>query len=292
MGLSVLSAVVLASLDVDWRAPETCPAPDLSLIAASANGSARAIVTQPSRATWVLELDFLEPFQASRRLELSSCTDVRRAARALLVLGLKGAEAFNAAPVPPPTPPPLTKSDVQPVATPPEPSPRFALRLGALAQALSTPAVTPRLALEGGVGTGPFDVSLMVRAGLPAQYQAGPTATSAVSIWPALGGELLGCFTPNPDRPVRPSFCGGALAEWWQLRGVGVSDPLAGSAPLLGAGAQVRLTVEVGTWLELTAFLSARAHLLRPVARFGGVDALSAGPFSLEAGALAGFSRP
>jgi hypothetical protein len=289
MSLGVLSAVVLASLDVDWRAPESCPPPDVSLLS-SATGKVQATIDNPSRATWILDLAFLEPFQATRRLELSSCTDVRRAARALLVLGLKGAEAFTTAPAP--TPPPLTESSVE-LPPPPSPpaGPRLALSAGALASALTVPSFSPRLVIEGSLGVGAFEAAAMVRGGLPVVVAGGPTATAAVSIWPTLGGELLGCVSPSHARAVRPAVCGAMLGEWWQLRGQGVSDPRGGSSALVGLGAQARVTVELGSWLQLTAFLTARGHLLRPVAQFEGVDAVAAAPFSVEVGALLGLRR-
>jgi len=289
MSLTVLSAVVLASLDVAWRAPESCPPPDVSLLA-SATGKVQATVDNPSKATWLLELAFLEPFQATRRLELSSCTDVRRAARALLVLGLKGAEAFTTAPAP--SPPPLTESAVEPLPSPPPtPGPRLALSAGALASALTVPSFSPRFLIEGSLGVGAFEAAVMLRGGLPVVVPGGPTATAAVSIWPTLGGELLGCFSPNHARTVRPAVCGAMLGEWWQLRGQGVSDPRSGSSALVGLGAHARVSIELGSWLQLTAFLTARGHLLRPVARFEGVDTVAAGPFSVELGALIGLNR-
>lgn len=279
MTLGLVTLVLAAGLDVRWSAPGTCEQPDLSLLA-SANGRAEVTVSNPAPATWQLELTFLEPFQATRHLELGSCADVRRAARALLLLGLKGAEAFRAEP--PPSPPPLTESVPEPTASP---APvQVSLALGALANVLAAPAVTPRLLLEARLSRGAFAGLLSVRGGLPASFAGGPIDGAAVIAWPAIGAELGGCLVLSPERRVRPAGCVMVLAEWWQLRGTGVSDPHVGSAALLGAGGRLEVALGLSDAIALTPFLAARGHLRRPSAQFDGSVALAAGALGLEAG--------
>ncbi len=285
MMLGLLTVLLAGGLEVRWTAPPTCERPDLSLLT-SENGRAEVTITTPSAATWVLDLAFVEPFQATRHLELGSCTDARRAARALLLLGLKGAEAFRDEP--PPSPPPLTASEPVPAPSPPPSSLHVTLRAGALGDAFAAPAVTPRFLVAAAVSIASFEGELAVRAGLPATFPGGPIDGAAISVWPTLGAEVAACLVLSPGRLVRPAACGTVLAEWWQLRGLGVSDPLGGSATLLGAGGQLKAVIALGDLLELVPFLNARAHLRRPSARFAGVSALDAGALSLEAGLAVG----
>lgn len=287
----LLTLLTLSALDVQWLAPPSCAAPDLSLLATGASGRAEVRITSDAPTRWVLELAFLEPFQATRRLELGSCADARRAARALLVLGLKGADAFQQAEVPLPAPP-LTASE--PLPPPPPPAPRatgpvLTLRLQGLATVLALPAVTPRFGLAGALRFGALELELGVRAGVPATFPGGPTSTATVALWPTLGGELLGCLGVSVGR-LRPAGCASVVTEWWQLAGAGVSSPGRGSAALLSAGAVGRLGFTLGAGFELGVSVAFRGNLLRPTAEFAGQRALTTGPVTLEGGAFLGFA--
>lgn len=291
----LVTLLALSALDVRWLAPETCAAPDLSLLASTSNGVAEVLITTPTPATWVLELKFLEPFQATRRLELGSCVDARRAARALLVLGLKGADAFAETELPVAAPPPTTVEPNEPTAppVPPEVPPTplvIAVRLGALANFFTAPAPTPRFTLGAAVRLGVLEVELTARAGIPAVFAGGPTSASAISVWPALGGELAGCFSPTFGR-VRFGACGTVLGESWRLQGQGVSNPSSGSAALVAIGGQGRVTFALGAGFEAGVTVALRGNARRPVGRFGDVDALLAGPIGLEGAGWVGWSR-
>jgi hypothetical protein len=288
----LFTLLTLSALDVRWLAPEACTAPDLSLLASTSNGAAEVRITTPTPATWVLQLTFLEPFQATRRLELGSCVDARRAARALLVLGLKGADAFQMTELPL-APPPLTASEpIAPIETTPVPTPAplvLSVRLGALANAFTAPAPTPRFTLGGAVRVGVLEAELTARAGAPAIFPGGPTSSSAVSIWPVLGGELAGCFAPTFGR-ARFGACATLVGEWWRLEGQGVSSPSVGNAALVAIGAQGRVGFVLGAGFEAGVAVALRGNAIRPVARFGDVEALQAGPLGLEASAWVGWS--
>lgn len=296
MMTGLITALALSALDVRWLAPEACTAPDLSLLASTSSGSAEVRITTPTPATWLLELTFLQPFQATRRLELGSCVDARRAARALLVLGLKGAEAFQKTELPLAAPPlttseptPSTTLAPTPVERPPLP-PRFGVRLGALVNFFTEPAPTPRFTLGASLGVGVLEFELTARAGAPAAFPGGPTSASTVSVWPVLGGELAGCFSPTFGR-VRLGACVTAVAEWWRLEGQGVSNPSVGNAALFAMGAQGRFAFALGAGFETGITVALRGNARRPVARFGDVDALQAGPAGLEAAGWVGWSR-
>jgi hypothetical protein len=286
----LVTLLALSALDVRWLAPETCTAPDLSLLAATSTGSAEVRITTPTPATWLLELKFVEPFQATRRLELGSCVDARRAARALLVLGLKGADAFQTTELPL-APPPLTASEpITPTeATPTGLPPVLSVRLGALANVFTAPAPTPRFTLGAAIRRGALELEVTARAGVPALFPGGPTRESAVSVWPVLGGDLAGCFTPTFGR-ARVGLCATLVAEWWRLEGQGVSNPGVGSAALLAIGGQGRVGFALGARFEVGVSVALRGNAIRPVARFGDVEALQAGPLGLEASAWVGWS--
>ncbi|MDP1918776.1 MAG: hypothetical protein Q8L14_21185 [Myxococcales bacterium] len=288
----LVTLLALSALDVRWLAPDTCTAPDLSLLASTSNGTAEVRITTPTPATWVLELKFLEPFQATRRLELGSCLDARRAARALLVLGLKGADAFEKTELPLAAPP-LTTSDPSPPMAPSEVPPTplvISVRLGALANVFTAPAPTPRFTLGAALRLGVLEVELTARAGVPAVFAGGPTSASAISVWPALGGELAGCFSPTFGR-VRFGACGTVVGEWWRLEGQGVSNPSAGNAALVAIGGQGRVAFVLGAGFEAGVTVALRGNARRPVGRFGDVDALLAGPLGLEGAGWVGWSR-
>ncbi len=282
----LFTALALGVLDVRWLAPETCPAPDLALLSTTAKGSAEVRLTTPPPATWLLELTFFEPFQATRRLELSSCADAKRAARALLLLGLKGDEAFQKTELPLPAPP-LTTSELA-VAAPP-PGRLLSFRLGALAAFFTVPTPSPRFTLGASIRRGVIEVELVARAGVPALFAGGPTSTAAVSVWPVVGGELAGCFSPLVGR-VRLGACASFVGEWWRLSGQGISDPAVGDAALLALGGQGRAAFLFGAGFEAGITAALRGNAWQPVARFAGVDALQAGVLSLEVAAWVGWS--
>jgi hypothetical protein len=294
MTSGLFTLLALSTLDVRWLAPPECTAPDLSVLASTSNGSAEVRLTTSAPATWLLELTFLEPFQATRRLELGSCVDARRATRALLMLGLQGAEAFEKTHLAPATPPllssePLARTGVAPKPPEVRPTPRLALRLGALANVFTEPAPTPRFTLGAAVRIGVLEVELTARAGVPALFAGGPTSSSAVSLWPVLGGEFSGCFSP-PFGRVRLGACATVVGEWWRLEGQGVSNPSAGNASLLAVGGQGRAGFLLGAGFEAGVSVALRGHARRPVARFGDFDALQPGPFGLEATGWVGWS--
>lgn len=290
MPFGVLVLVAVGALDVGWVAPESCPVPDLAAVTTGGTGSAVVRLSTTPTEKWVVDLTFTKPFTATRRLEVSSCDDARRAASALLQLGLKGAERFvtgevtTEAPPPPPTPPPLV--DEQPV----EPAVHGAVRLGALAHAFTLPVVAPRFTLAGALRLGVLELELTVRAGVPSTFAGGPTDTARVSIWPAFGGDLAACFAPSFGA-FRPAICGTFVGELWSLAGSGVSNPDSGTALFMAGGARARAAFVFGPGLEVGLQVSARGNVRRPVAEFEGTPAVSSGPFSLEAGGWVGWSR-
>jgi hypothetical protein len=286
MSFGALALLVAGSLDVAWLAPESCSVPDLAAITSGGTGAAVVRLSTTPAQRWVVDLSFTRPFTATRRLEVSSCDDARRAASALLLLGLKGAERFVADEVtsaPPPPPPP-------PVEPPAEPAVHGAVRLGALAQAFTLPVVTPRFTLAGALGLGLLELELTVRAGVPATFTGGPTPTATVSLWPAFGGDLAACFAPSLGS-FRPAVCGTFVAELWSLRGSGVTNPDSGTGLFMAGGARARAAVVFGPGFEAGLFVSARVNVRRPVAEFDGTPAVTSGPFSLEAGGWLGWAR-
>lgn len=233
---------------------------------------------------WLLELQFLEPFTATRRLQLSTCSDARSAARALLVLGLQGAERFAQAP-PPLSAPPLTTSDV--IVSAPSRA-RLGLRAGGWASFFSVPVPTPRISLMGVVLVRALELELSARTGFSTQFAGGPASGAAVRIWPTLGGEASGCWAPVFGR-WRLGVCGSALVEWWQLRGEGVSDPREGHGVSVALGPTAKLALELMPGLELGLNVAGRVALRRPEARFAGVPAVVAGPVALDLGLWLGW---
>lgn len=167
--------------------------------------------------------------------------------------------------------------------------PALVVRLGALAHFFTEPAPTPRFTLGAAVRVGVVEVELTARTGAPAAFPGGPTSSSAVSVWPVLGGELAGCFSPAFGR-VRFGVCGTFLGEWWRLEGQGVSNPSTGNAALLAIGGQARVGVVLGAGFEAGLTVALRGNARRPVARFGEVDGLQAGLVGLEAAAWVGWS--
>ena len=291
MTSGLFNLLMLSALEVRWLGPESCPAPDLAPVSTTSSGVAEVRLTSPAPAAWLLELTFLEPFHATRRLELGSCADARRAVRVLLVLGLKGNDAFQQT-EPALTGPPLTtREPIDAAATTGDAPPALVLsvHLGALATFLTVPAATPRVTLGAAVRRGVFEVELVARAGVPAAFAGGPTSTAAVSVWPVVGGELSGCFSPMVG-PLRLGACATLVGEWWRLEGQGVSAPAAGDAALVGLGGQGRVGFVLGGAFEAGLSATARGNLWRPAARFGALEALQASPFSLEAAAWVGWS--
>ncbi|MBM4776557.1 MAG: hypothetical protein GQE15_02550 [Archangiaceae bacterium] len=287
MPFGVLLLVAVGGLDVGWVAPESCPLPDLAAVTSGGTGAAVVRLTTTPTARWLVDLTFNKPFTATRRLEVASCDDARRAASALLQLGLKGAERFvsgEVTPEAPPTPPPLLDEPS------PEPSVHGAVRLGALAHAFTLPDVAPRFTLAGALRLGVLELELTVRAGVPATFVAGPTDTARVSIWPAFGGDLAACFAPSIGS-FRPAICGTFVGELWSLVGSGVTNPDSGTGLLMSGGARARAAFVFGPGFEVGLQVAARANLRRPVAEFEGTPAVSSGPFSLEAGGWLGWSR-
>jgi hypothetical protein len=284
--MTLAAAVVVGALDVQWLAPPSCPAPDLSRLEGS-SGRAMVKLDPTAPATWHLELTFLEPFEASRALDLSSCDDARRAARALLVLGLQGAEAFRQTEVPV-SPPPI-------VAAPVEPPPAgltpvsVTARAGGLFSFASVPAGSGRFIGGADVRVGFFEAGLLARVGLPATFAAPGVEGGAVTMWPTLGGEVMACWAPRTGR-FTFSACASLVTEWWQLAGQGVTDPGRGSAAYVAAGPLARATVRLVSSLEVGGSLAFRAALRRPTAVLDGREVASAGPVSFEAQAFVGWA--
>ncbi|MDX2009346.1 MAG: hypothetical protein SFW67_04100 [Myxococcaceae bacterium] len=286
--MTMLAAVlVFGALDVQWRAPPSCPAPDLSRLADS-NGRAVVQLEADAASTWRLELTFVEPFEASRVLELSSCADAQRAARALLVLGLQGAEAFRASEVPVSAPPTVAPSAVTP---PPvdRPTPvTVTARAGGLFSFASVPAGSGRFLAGADVRVGFFEAGLGLRVGLPIRFAASGIDGGAVTMWPTLGGEVTACWAPRSGR-FTFGACGSLAAEWWQLTGQGVTDPGRGDAAWVAAGPLARATWRLVSSLEVGGALAFRAALRRPTAVLDGREVASAGPVSFEAQAFVGW---
>jgi hypothetical protein len=285
--VTMLAAVlVFGALDVQWRAAPSCPAPDLSRLADS-NG--RAVVQlQHEASTWRLELTFVEPFEATRVLELSSCADAQRAARALLVLGLQGAEAFRASEVPV-SPPPAVAAPVAPAPAEPSRPVSVSARAGGLFSFASVPAGSGRFFAGADVRVGFFEVGLAARVGLPITFAAPGIDGGTVTMWPTLGGELTACWAPRSGR-FTFGACGSLAVEWWQLTGQGVTDPGQGSAAWVALGPLARVTWRLVSSLEVGGALAFRAALRRPTAVLDGREVASAGPVSFEAQAFVGWA--
>jgi len=80
------------------------------------------------------------------------------------------------------------------------------------------------------------------------------------------------------------------VSEWWQLRGAGVSNPVAGNAAFVSAGGQARIAFTLGAGFQLGASASLRGNVRRPSAEFAGTVALAAGVVTVEAGGFLGWS--
>lgn len=294
MMLGIATLLSLSALDVRWTAPAGCSLPDLAELTAGTNGSAVVRITNGAPRRWGVDLTFLKPFQGTRHLDVTSCDDANRAARALLVLGLRGSEAFLEEDVSaPPAPPPPTQSAPQLSAVPIEvtragPVMSGGVRTGALANVLGLPATTPRFWVSGVLRVGSLELELAVRAGVPGVWPGGPTSTSSVAVWPTLGAELAGCYGPRLGR-FRPAACALVVAERWEVRGAGVSDPRTGLGALVGVGARAHLAFSLGAGFEVGTRMALLGNVRRPVAEFDDVASLSAGPISFEAGGWLGF---
>jgi hypothetical protein len=286
--VTMLAAMLaVGALEVQWLAPESCPAPDLSRVT-DANGRAVVRLDATARATWRLELTFIEPFDASRSLELSSCADARRAARALLVLGLQGAEAFRASDVPV-SPPPVVPAVIEAPPPPPKPLVSVTARAGGLFSFGSVPAGSGRFLGGADLRVGFFEAGLLARLGLPITGAATGVEGGAVTMWPTLGGEVSACWAPRSGR-FTFGACGSLAVEWWQLSGQGVTDPARGSAAWVAVGPLARATWRLGAALEVGGALAFRAAVRRPIAVLDGREAAAAGPVSFEAQAFVGWT--
>ncbi len=291
MLLSLVTLFSLTALDLRWNAPDGCALPDLAEITAGANGAAAVRITNGRPSSWAVDLTFLKPFQGTRHLELTSCADANRAARALLVLGLKGSDAFLAEDVataapPAPSPPNVTTSTL--VIEREGTRLSGGVRTGALANLFGLPAATPRFFLAGMLRVGAIELELGVRTGVTATWAGGPTSTAAVSVWPSIGGELAGCFSPRLAR-FRPAACALVVAERWEMAGLGIANPASGVSTLVGIGGRARLGFSLGAGFEVGVLAALLGFVRRPVAQFEGVPSLAAGAFGFEAGAWLGF---
>lgn len=270
--------VMLSALDVQWLAPESCPAPNLTMTS-SANGRAVVRVEQVSLATWRLELTFLEPFSATRSLELASCQDVRRAARALVSLGLSGAEAFQSTEVSPPPVVAAEPTPQPPPSTEPEkPAVAVLARVGGVVS-VASPGVSPRVVAGFDVELGSFAVGLSARVGFPVEL-------TGVRFWPTVGADAAACWAPRVGSFVF-SACASAVVEWWQLEGLGVSDSRKVSAAWVALGPLLRAAFRPGRF-EFGVSVAGRGAAVRPEARIDGTAVATPPLFSLEAGAFAG----
>lgn len=294
MSGSLILLVAVGALDVRWGAPPSCPVPDLKEFTEGSDGAAVVRIEPGERAAWLVDLTFLRPFQATRRLELQSCGDANRAARALLVLGLRGSDEFlggevSTAPADPPPPPPIVSASLAP--EPEAPALTGFLHVGAVAHLVTLPAATGRARVGGGVRYAWLQAELGVRTGTTAAFSglaAAPTQTAEVVVWPMLGVDLSACWAPVTGR-FRAHACASGVVEGWQLQGRGVSNPTSGLGVLAGVGALLGANFRLVAGLEVGASAAARVHLIRPAAGFSGVPALTASPLGLELGAWVGW---
>jgi hypothetical protein len=293
MSGSLILLVTLGALDVRWGAPPSCPVPDLKEFTEGSDGAAVVRIEAGERAAWLVDLTFLRPFQGTRRLELQSCGDANRAARALLVLGLRGPDEFlggevSTAPEEPPSPPPIVSASAVP-----EPEVQALagfVHVGALAHLVTLPAATGRARVGGGVRFKWLQAELGLRTGTTAAFSgltAAPTQAEVV-VWPMLGVDLSACWAPVLGR-FRAHACASGVVEGWQLEGRGVSTPASGVGVLAGVGALLGATFRLVAGLEVGVSAAARGHVIRPGAAFSGVPALTAGPLGLELGAWVGW---
>ncbi len=292
MLLSLATLFSLTALDLRWNAPDGCALPDLAEITAGASGAAAVRITNGRPNSWAIDLTFLKPFQGTRHLELTSCADANRAARALLVLGLRGADAFlleDVATSAPPAPPPPQVTTSTIVVEREGARISGGVRTGAVANLFGLPGATPRFFLAGVLRVGAIELELGVRTGVTSTWAGGPTTTAAVSVWPSIGGELAGCFGPRLSR-FRPAACALLVAERWELAGLGVTNPASGVGTLVGIGGRARLGFSLGAGFEVGILASLLGVVRRPVAEFEGVRTLAAGAYGFEAGAWLGFA--
>jgi hypothetical protein len=281
---SAVLLIALGALDVQWLAPESCPAPELSRLA-GASGRAVARVDTNTPGTWRLELTFVEPFTGTRTLELSSCADARRVARALLVLGLQGAEAFQSSEVATSPTPVVATEPPAPTVAPPVAGLSITPRLGGAFSFGSAPLGSGRFVAGADLRVRFFEAGLLARVGLPLRFDT--PSGAKVALWPTLGGDLTACWAPRSGR-FTFGACASLVAEWWQLEGSGVTDPGRGSAAYVSAGPLARATWRFGPAFEVGGSLAFRAAIRRPTAVLDGREALSAGPVALEAQAFVG----
>ncbi len=278
----VLGAVVLLSMsgvELDWRAPPSCPAPTLSSLSAHLAGSVEVDVVTEEVQRWSVALHFTAPFRALRELEVGSCEEARRVVLALIELGLKAAQTA-AAPV---SVAPTLPIESEPPELPTTPHGPWVVGLGAAMNVASSPGTTTRFTLSGGLRFDSFEADLVARTGIPIT-SAGPVA---IEWWPVLGGELLGCWVPSSGR-LRFGICAGALAEWWRQTGPWMLFFPRRDEALVAIGGGFRVSVSLVAGVELGLSFAARVHVVRPVVTF---DTLSsaASPASVEVGGFVGW---
>ncbi len=276
---SVVLALALTQFDqrfaLTWNVP-CAPAPDVPALVGTAEGEAVVTIT-PVDAQWHLEVVFVTPQAGTRKLDAPTCEDAARAALLFLKLGATARPDRAPVLVKPPEPePPL------PPPAPPTPAVRT-IRIGVevIGNVGALPSPTPRIGVTLGLSSDALAGFLTLRTGFDTGFATSPS----LSVHPALGGQLSGCFLPLLGR-FYLGACGVVVVEWWRIAGQGVDLPRAASEAWVAAGVDGRALLNLTRRLSLYAVVGPRFSLRRPQLIFEGLGEAFVAPIVSGEGAI------
>lgn len=238
ISLLLVAAPVLGAVDVQWTAPETCPAPHVR----SLEGGGQAEVQLVERdGGWQVTVLFFEP-NGLRRVQAKSCEEAIRAATLLLQLGARDA-APVVAPVAVPAPAPAAPTE------PPILPWHFSLTGGVAFDVGALPFVEPRFAISGTASHGLLRLVGDVRIGLPGKLA--PT----VNVHRAFEFQGAGCFNFATERVAFSPCVAASVGSW-----AAANETLAVST----LGPQLRIAANLFSNIEVGAMTGMRFNLVRP----------------------------
>jgi hypothetical protein len=270
---------------VTWVAPESCSSPDFSALSLPADGTVEVKLDSPGETVWNLEIQFLTPFLATRKITLGSCGESQKTALVLIQLAFSGTKSVPVVPAAQMKQPQVFVEEIEhDISIVP-----FA-HLGAVVSAGTLSRPTTRFVFAGGIRVASFEIELNARTSIPS-IQLIPSTQSEVSIWPALGTELVGCWSPLVGH-FTLGGCVTAVIEWWRFAGLSGFEPEPLRSVLAGIGVQARISYTLDSGIMFGLAASMRINVSRPGISFDGERFLTAGPQNLDLGAWIGFRWP
>jgi hypothetical protein len=272
--VSLLCGVARATppIELDWRAPPSCPGPAEVLARVDRHRDPAVVARVPLHASAVVDGDDARGWTLAlatrqgdalgdRSLAGASCDELADAAALILALSLRDEPETSAGASPPR--PPVTPPVVSPARAPW----RFSARLAGGANAGLVPGVSlaPTLALT------------LTRGGWRAEL-TGAWVFAARAVSPSGAGAMLGawgvgvrgCAVPLAGA-VEVDVCAASTAGAMYGESFAVSAPAAGETLWWGVGARVSAALRVGEFFALRAGADGSVLLLRPEVSIDGV---------------------